>query len=478
MGAPRYSAIPRGEPAGLDDLPALPGRRNPYYTEEALYTLAAIYSWNEVQRALREHREVPRYRQRTPPVESEEALSGTSTREISEAELRQGLINGGAEPWMFQPLPRGVQERQRFFAENGPKDETELRRIFPRYTLINPTHAQGVGRGEDPFQVREGEYTSTDPEQYLDWIVIDGDKRWEGALLQSPYTGEPEWLFFHPMYTEQERGLEGSFWTAARDTLKATPGYRIASAAHHGVSEQFPATQARLAEDTAARLRGERGGDYNRGYWAEMARLQNLPPDESLLAAVGGFANVFEGATLQKELEPRFTVWRGPGPANIIPTRGDIHGSLSVPGPPGVTPGIQTERYEVGGEEEQAHGYRMGVAEARNEVMRRSGVQQRDLTRAQQRFDEGEISEDDLRDQITTLLGRQRIGDLQGDLPAPEGETPTTLPDPQATPTTATTPTTEAVSAPPARPRQYLRDPETGRGILRYSQLTGEPIYE
>ncbi len=190
--------------------------------------------------------------------------------------------------------------------------------------------------------------------------------------------------------------------------------------------------------------------------------------------------NIVMAATIQPtpKVQPRFTVWRGPGPANIIPTRGDIHGSLSVPGPPGITPGIQTERYEVGGEEEQAHGYRMGVAEARNEVMRRSGVQQRDLTRAQQRFDEGEISEDDLRDQITTLLGRQRIGDLQGDLPAPEGETPTTLPDPQATPTTATTPTTEAVSAPPARPRQYLRDPETGRGILRYSQLTGEPIYE
>ena len=173
MGAPQYSPVPQGGPTDSEDLPALPGRRNPYYTEEALSTLAALYSWNEVQRALREHREVPRYRQRMPPAESEEALAGAETREISEAELQQGLINGGAEPWMFQPLPQGAQERQQFFAENGPKDETELRRIFPRYTLINPIHAQGLGRGEDPFQVREGEYTST----------------------------EPEWLFFHPVYT-------------------------------------------------------------------------------------------------------------------------------------------------------------------------------------------------------------------------------------------------------------------------------------
>ncbi len=411
MGAPGYQV------RGGRERPRVPSEGNPYYTEEALRVLAAVYSWNEVQRLLREEIE----------------------KGVDPEEAKQDLMqpHWGAEAWMFEPLPESPQERERFFSENAPKTQEELQVVFPRYWLIKPEHVGGVQQGVDPFNVNEEENPNS-------VAIIDADDRWKGALLTNPETGEQQWRYsLEPVPPPEEEPtlfmggtLAGPLWALA----------------HHGVTKQWPETRARLAEDTAARLRGD--PEYQRGYWEEMGRLQDRRGD--IISEAGGYEGTFGAAREVQDLAPRFFRDAVPHFLGSATGAGQIRAAMAgVP--------HQLERTTAGGEVERGKAGRLGVAEARQEVARRMREQQSGLERAQQEYDAGELSAQDYQERIGHLLGLQRTAELQD---RAQSTPPTLGREPETEP---------QVSAPPQSPPTLQAPQEQElQPIRRRRQYTGE----
>ena len=414
MGAP----YPRRKEWGPPEEAHIPEVRfaNPHYTEEALSTLAAIYQYQAVQRS----------------------MSKWSPEEEGFLDHRGNLLRGGAEEWMFQPLPATGPERRLFFEENAPRSREELQKVFPRFWLIQPRHAQAIGGGTDPFVPKEGD--PQDPLVYQDVGIVDDDPRYQWAPIQDEETNTTRHMLIHPEYgqEEEEPGLGGtlsSLWSAGKTLAleygqipwktraalgMVAPGPAAAmgtgSRAASRIKQEF-SKASRMREEQGKELRAETEAQlrsspaWQRGYQGEMLRLQEAAESGDLLGPAGGFKGTFGAEGVIDKAAP--SVWRG-----------------------------QTEKVSRESERGKSTSEELGAAEARAKVLERAGKVQYDLQEIQRKFSKGEISEDAYSRGISSTLGLE--------VPPPTTEAPPQ----QAAPTTA--PTQQPVEKPTTPQRAPL----------------------
>lgn len=399
MGAP----YPRQKDWGPEEAPHLPEARfdNPNYTEDALSTLAAIYQYQAVQKS----------------------MSKWSPEDEGFLEHRGNLLRGGAEEWMFQPLPTTGPERRLFFEENAPRGREELQRVFPRFWLIQPQHVQALQQGKDPFVPKEGE--PGDPFVYQDVAIVDDDPRYQWAPITDEKTGEVRHMMIHPEYedatAEEEPGLGGTLsslfsasktaaleyaqipWKTRQLLGMVAPGLSSMNYLTRlkqdvtGASQMRDDQTKRLRDATEAHLRST--PSWNRGYQAELLRLREAAKSGDLIGPAGGFKGTFGGEAIIDEAKP--AVWRG-----------------------------QTQKFSPESERGRSTAEELGAAEARTMVLERAGGVQHKLQELQRKYSGGEIAEDAYVQDLSSTLGLQAPTPGQS-APAPA---PTTQPTEQAKP--------------------------------------------
>lgn len=407
MGAP----YPRQKDWGPEEAPHLPEARfdNPNYTEDALSTLAAIYQYQAVQKS----------------------MSKWSPEDEGFLEHRGNLLRGGAEEWMFQPLPTTGPERRLFFEENAPRGREELQRVFPRFWLIQPQHVQALQQGKDPFVPKEGE--PGDPFVYQDVAIVDDDPRYQWAPITDEKTGEVRHMMIHPEYgdaaADEEPGLGGtlsSLFSASKTAAleyaqipwKTRAFLGIVAPAATGVLGRVSSTKHDLAranrmrdeqireirDATAAHLRST--PSWNRGYQAELLRLQEAAKSGDLIGPAGGFRGTFGSEAIIDKATRGF-----PFDTNRV-----LWG--------------QTQKFSPESERGRSTAEELGAAEARTMVLERAGGVQHKLQELQRKYSGGEIAEDAYVQDLSSTLGLQAPTPGQS-APAPA---PTTQPTEQAKP--------------------------------------------
>tara|TARA_R100000808_G_scaffold2872_2_gene10751 strand:- start:416 stop:1672 length:1257 start_codon:yes stop_codon:yes gene_type:complete len=401
MGAP----YPREKDWGPEEAPHLPEVRfdNPNYTEDALSTLAAIYQYQAVQKS----------------------MSKWSPEDEGFLEHRGNLLRGGAEEWMFQPLPATGPERRLFFEENAPRGREELQRVFPRFWLIQPRHVQALQQGKDPFVPKEGE--PGDPLVYQDVAIVDDDPRYQWAPITDEKTGEVRHMMIHPEYGDaaaeegpESEGILGSLLGASHIPWKTRAFLQgVAPGAWLGAVDMALRTKRELGE--ANRMRDEQIREirdateahlrstpsWNRGYQAELLRLQEAAKRGELTGASGGFKGTFGGEAIIDKA-----------------TRGgwlpfDVNSVLWG----------QTQKFSPESERGRSTAEELGAAEARTMVLERVGGVQHKLQELQRKYEGGEIDEGAYTQDLSSLLG------LQAPTPGQSAPAPTPAPAPTTQPT-------------------------------------------